>query len=49
MIKFILGVVVGAVIATIGFTGVAHYAEKAAIIADHGVHKAIVIAKDVTK
>ena len=46
MIKFILGVIVGAVIATIGFEGVAHYAEKAAVIADHSVAKAVVIAKE---
>jgi hypothetical protein len=49
MVKFILGVVVGAVIATIGFSGVVKYTEKAAVMADHGVAKAVVIAKEVTK
>jgi hypothetical protein len=49
MVKFILGVVVGAVVATIGFTGVVHYTEKAAALADTGIHKAVKIAKDVTK
>lgn len=49
MIKFLLGVVVGVVISTIGFTGLAHIANKAAPAIDAQVTHAQTYLKDQAK
>jgi len=49
MIKFILGVVVGVVISTIGFSGIAHIASKAAPVVDTQVSHAQAYLKEQSK
>lgn len=39
MVKFIVGVVVGAVLATVGFTGVTKTLHKGAVVMDEGMAK----------
>ena len=49
MLKFLLGVVVGVVISTIGFSGIAHIFNKAAPVVDAQVTHAQNYLKDQAK